>query len=232
MSRRESNFWRWSKRATRAPSLLRAPHRLCHRGGRHRSGDAGQGNAHDWDGLRSLIGDDCRLDLVSRSQRRGKQVGFYFARIREGKSLTPRGAAGGTAGARGVCPGRGEAGVFHPSRVRRRARSVYSRLSLRAFYRRRSGFRSRRRFPPLVRLSSAGTRPAGGHHLPEEDESPTPTEAGERRKRSSYRRTRFCTGVRRGIDNDHYVLSAFPPGTYGVASLGPGPFDRTYRLCG
>ena len=37
-------------------------------------------NARDWDGVRALIGDDCRLDLVSRSQRRGKQVGMYFAR--------------------------------------------------------------------------------------------------------------------------------------------------------
>jgi RNA polymerase sigma factor (sigma-70 family) len=37
-------------------------------------------NARDWDGVRALVGDDCRLDLVSKSQRRGKQVGFYFAR--------------------------------------------------------------------------------------------------------------------------------------------------------
>lgn len=37
-------------------------------------------NARDWDGLRSLIGDDCKLDLVSKSHRRGKQVGMYFAR--------------------------------------------------------------------------------------------------------------------------------------------------------
>jgi len=35
-------------------------------------------NARDWDGLRALISDDCRLDLVSKSQRRGKQVGVYF----------------------------------------------------------------------------------------------------------------------------------------------------------
>jgi hypothetical protein len=35
-------------------------------------------NARDWDGVRNLIGDDCRLDLVSKSQRRGKQVGVYF----------------------------------------------------------------------------------------------------------------------------------------------------------
>ena len=35
-------------------------------------------NARDWDGVRALVGDDCRLDLVSKSQRRGKQVGLYF----------------------------------------------------------------------------------------------------------------------------------------------------------
>lgn len=37
-------------------------------------------NAGDWDGVRSLVGEDCRLDLVSKSQRRGKAVGAYFAR--------------------------------------------------------------------------------------------------------------------------------------------------------
>jgi RNA polymerase sigma-70 factor (ECF subfamily) len=37
-------------------------------------------NAHDWDGVRKLVGDDCRLDLVSKSQRRGKTVGVYFGR--------------------------------------------------------------------------------------------------------------------------------------------------------
>jgi RNA polymerase sigma factor (sigma-70 family) len=37
-------------------------------------------NARDWDGLRALIGDDCRLDLVSKAQRRGKEVGMYFGR--------------------------------------------------------------------------------------------------------------------------------------------------------
>jgi RNA polymerase sigma factor (sigma-70 family) len=35
-------------------------------------------NARDWDGVRALVGDDCRLDLVSKSQRRGKAVGVYF----------------------------------------------------------------------------------------------------------------------------------------------------------
>ena len=28
----------------------------------------------------AMVGDDCRLDLVSRSKRRGKDVGMYFTR--------------------------------------------------------------------------------------------------------------------------------------------------------
>jgi RNA polymerase sigma factor (sigma-70 family) len=37
-------------------------------------------NARDWDGVRALVADECRLDLVSKSQRRGKAVGMYFGR--------------------------------------------------------------------------------------------------------------------------------------------------------
>jgi RNA polymerase sigma-70 factor (ECF subfamily) len=37
-------------------------------------------NARDWDGLRALVSDDCRLDLVSKSQRRGREVRMYFSR--------------------------------------------------------------------------------------------------------------------------------------------------------
>jgi RNA polymerase sigma-70 factor (ECF subfamily) len=37
-------------------------------------------NAHDWDGLRRYLTEDCRLDLVSRTQRRGPAVGEYFSR--------------------------------------------------------------------------------------------------------------------------------------------------------
>jgi RNA polymerase sigma-70 factor (ECF subfamily) len=37
-------------------------------------------NARDWEGVRALIGHDCRLDLVSQAQRRGKEVGAYFSR--------------------------------------------------------------------------------------------------------------------------------------------------------
>jgi len=40
-------------------------------------------NTRDWDGVRALVGEDCRLDLVSKSQRRGKSVGFYFSRYEE-----------------------------------------------------------------------------------------------------------------------------------------------------
>jgi RNA polymerase sigma-70 factor (ECF subfamily) len=47
-------------------------------------------NARDWDGVRALVADDCKLDLVSKSQRRGKSVGAYFARYeREDVTLHP-----------------------------------------------------------------------------------------------------------------------------------------------
>src|SRR5262245_50040245 len=37
-------------------------------------------NARDWEALRRLIAEDCRLDLVSRLERRGAAVGQYFDR--------------------------------------------------------------------------------------------------------------------------------------------------------
>jgi RNA polymerase sigma-70 factor (ECF subfamily) len=37
-------------------------------------------NARDWEGVRAMIAQDCRLDLVGKSQRRGKAVGAYFSR--------------------------------------------------------------------------------------------------------------------------------------------------------
>jgi RNA polymerase sigma factor (sigma-70 family) len=37
-------------------------------------------NSRDWDGVRALVGDECQLDLVSKAQRRGKEVGAYFGR--------------------------------------------------------------------------------------------------------------------------------------------------------
>jgi RNA polymerase sigma-70 factor (ECF subfamily) len=35
-------------------------------------------NARDWDGVRALVQEDCRLDLVAKSRRRGKEVAAYF----------------------------------------------------------------------------------------------------------------------------------------------------------
>ena len=33
--------------------------------------------------MRALVGEDCRLDLVTKSQRRGKAVGMYFERYQK-----------------------------------------------------------------------------------------------------------------------------------------------------
>ncbi len=40
-------------------------------------------NARDWEALRRSLAEDCRLDLVSRTERRGAAVGEYFARYAE-----------------------------------------------------------------------------------------------------------------------------------------------------
>ena len=40
-------------------------------------------NARDWDALRRFVAEDCRLDLVSRLERRGPGVGEYFTRYAE-----------------------------------------------------------------------------------------------------------------------------------------------------
>jgi RNA polymerase sigma-70 factor (ECF subfamily) len=37
-------------------------------------------NAHDWDGLRALVGDECRLDLVAKATRKGRGIHDYFHR--------------------------------------------------------------------------------------------------------------------------------------------------------
>jgi RNA polymerase sigma-70 factor (ECF subfamily) len=46
-------------------------------------------NARDWDGVRAMVSDDCRLDLVAKSQRQGKSVGAYFERY-EKEAVTLR----------------------------------------------------------------------------------------------------------------------------------------------
>src|SRR5262249_41530800 len=37
-------------------------------------------NARDWEGVRAMLLEECRLDLVSKSARQGKAVGHYFER--------------------------------------------------------------------------------------------------------------------------------------------------------
>lgn len=37
-------------------------------------------NARDWDGLRAMLADDARLDLVSQAKREGRAVGEYYGR--------------------------------------------------------------------------------------------------------------------------------------------------------
>jgi RNA polymerase sigma-70 factor (ECF subfamily) len=56
-------------------------------------------NSGDWDGLRARLADDVRLDLVSKSTRRGKAVGFYFQRYAAEPGLR---AAPGTLDGRAV----------------------------------------------------------------------------------------------------------------------------------
>lgn len=37
-------------------------------------------NSRDWEGVRALLAEECQLDLVSKTARRGKAVGLYFNR--------------------------------------------------------------------------------------------------------------------------------------------------------
>ena len=37
-------------------------------------------NGRDWEGLRAMIGEECRLDLVAKAARRGKEIHGYFGR--------------------------------------------------------------------------------------------------------------------------------------------------------
>jgi RNA polymerase sigma-70 factor (ECF subfamily) len=40
-------------------------------------------NARDWDALRALFGEETRLDVVSRYQRRGRSAAQYFTRYED-----------------------------------------------------------------------------------------------------------------------------------------------------
>jgi RNA polymerase sigma factor (sigma-70 family) len=67
-------------------------------------------NARDWDGLRELLAEDSRLDLVSRWQRRGPDAATYYTRyaeISDGEAL--RAQVGSVAGVPVVAMFRGDA---------------------------------------------------------------------------------------------------------------------------
>jgi RNA polymerase sigma-70 factor (ECF subfamily) len=70
-------------------------------------------NARDWDGLRALLLEECRLDLVSKAARQGKGVGAYFERCQKEPDVRL---------VHGQAEGRDALGVFvgaaaHPSYV-------------------------------------------------------------------------------------------------------------------
>ena len=44
-------------------------------------------NARDWEGVRAMLLEECRLDLVSKSARRGKAVGMYLDRYAQERDL-------------------------------------------------------------------------------------------------------------------------------------------------
>jgi RNA polymerase sigma-70 factor (ECF subfamily) len=44
-------------------------------------------NERDWEGVRAMLLEECRLDLVSKSARRGKTVGMYFDRYAQEQAL-------------------------------------------------------------------------------------------------------------------------------------------------
>lgn len=61
-------------------------------------------NRRDWAAVQAMLVEECRLDLVARSQRKGKSVGGYFERYAKEQALTFR---------LGRCEGRLAIGAFH-----------------------------------------------------------------------------------------------------------------------
>jgi RNA polymerase sigma-70 factor (ECF subfamily) len=64
-------------------------------------------NAKDWTGVQALLLEECRLDLVSKSQRQGKSVRGYFGRYAEDPDTRLR---------TGTCEGRDAIGVYRGGR--------------------------------------------------------------------------------------------------------------------
>jgi RNA polymerase sigma-70 factor (ECF subfamily) len=60
-------------------------------------------NRRDWTGVQAMLLEECRLDLVSKTQRQGKAVGMYFGRYAQETGLTFK---------VGRCEGRDAIGVY------------------------------------------------------------------------------------------------------------------------
>jgi RNA polymerase sigma factor (sigma-70 family) len=63
-------------------------------------------NAKDWEGVQKMLTEECRLDLVSKAARRGKEVRGYFGRYAQDASVRV---------ARGRAEGRDVLGVYLPA---------------------------------------------------------------------------------------------------------------------
>ncbi|MCZ7599149.1 MAG: sigma-70 family RNA polymerase sigma factor [Gammaproteobacteria bacterium] len=117
-------------------------------------------NAGDWDGLRGLLAEEVRLDLVSKAKRRGKSVGVYFRTLRRRARRAPRArrARGPPRALRVHAEGEHPTELPHRARLGTGPRGVHSRLPLRAVHRERAGadrpcLRNRRGFDGLRKRS-------------------------------------------------------------------------------
>ncbi len=128
-------------------------------------------NARDWDGVRSLLGESCKLGLVSKSQRQGKAVGMYFGNYAK-LDVTLRVAQLEGRWALRFSPRCREPWIFHPARVPTRKSREHSRLQIRPLHRPRSKLHTRSRGVdtaqerPLALPATRATHSGGalGHH--------------------------------------------------------------------
>ena len=133
-------------------------------------------NAHDWDGVRGLLAEDVRLDLVAQRKAAGRrEVGTYFANYeRIGGWRAAAGMVRGPRGAGGAGRGRRAAALLHRARLARRPGDLDPRLPLRALHRpgwrvraRQRGLTLRPRGCPRRAGSRSATRRRGAEHAAE-----------------------------------------------------------------
>ena len=54
-------------------------------------------NARDWEGVKAMLLEECRLELVGKSTRRGKAINLYFTNIEKDRTPALRGRPRGGA---------------------------------------------------------------------------------------------------------------------------------------